>query len=461
MRSLFAALLCAAWLVWPARGQADDDKKVLTRIGFGSCVHQDRPQPIWGPIVATRPELFLMLGDNVYADTEDMKLLRRTYAQLAAQPGYKKLQSTCPILATWDDHDFGANDAGADYPKKKESQQVFLDFFGVPKASPRRKLEGVYSAAVFGPVGKRVQVILLDTRYHRSPLKKAPRRARGKGPYGANNDADATILGAAQWKWLEAQLKVPAEVRLLCSSIQVVADEHGFEKWDNFPRERQRLYRLIRDTKAAGLIILSGDRHLAELSVMDVGIGYPLYDLTSSGLNMANRRWRSLEPSRHRVALLDRGNNFGLVRIDWERPSPLIRLEIHDEEGEVAIRHKVPLSQLQPGARGKKEVPAGLAAEAMKHLDRAWTTEFVVRATGSTRNKKRVFLNSARDFRSVENLTVVLDLAALKKGLEAAKVGNPAKHYAGKKIKVSGTVSLFGGRPQIVVKTLEQIGIVE
>ena len=37
----------------------------------------------------------------------------------------------------------------------------------------------------------------------------------------------------------------------------------------NFPHERAKLYKLIRDTKAAGVVFLSGDRHLAELSMME------------------------------------------------------------------------------------------------------------------------------------------------------------------------------------------------
>jgi alkaline phosphatase D len=223
--------LLAAWLALPLAGAAADDKKPLSRIAFGSCIHQDRDQAIWGPLVGARPELFLFLGDNIYADTQDMARLRKMYARLGAQPGYKKLLAACPVLATWDDHDYGTDDSGGDYPKKKESQQAFLDFFGVPKDSPRRKREGVYHAAVFGPPGQRVQVILLDTRYHRSPLKKDTKRPRNLGQYVANDDPGATLLGAEQWKWLGEQLKAPAELRLLCSSTQLVAEDHGFEKW--------------------------------------------------------------------------------------------------------------------------------------------------------------------------------------------------------------------------------------
>src|SRR5262245_35208462 len=91
----------------------------LSRIAFGSCAKQDKPQPIWDSIVAARPELFLFLGGNIYADTEDMQDMWRKYQLLAAQPGFKKLRETCPVLATWDDHDLGANDAGGEYPKKR------------------------------------------------------------------------------------------------------------------------------------------------------------------------------------------------------------------------------------------------------------------------------------------------------------------------------------------------------
>lgn len=447
-----------------ASAAAVADEKPLSRIAFGSCVHQDKDQPVWDAILKTKPDLWLMLGDNIYADTQDVAVMRAKYAKLQAQPGYQKLRAACPMLATWDDHDYGGDDAGADFPKKKESQDAFLDFLGVSKDSPRRKQEGIYEAYVYGPPGKRVQVILLDTRYHRSPLKKDLKRPRNLGQYVPVDDPKATMLGEAQWKWLAEQLKQPAEVRLLCSSIQVVPEDHGFEKWTNLPRERARLYRLLRDTKASGVVVLSGDRHLAELSVMDADIGYPLYDLTSSGLNQANKRLRPLEVNRRRVATMDAGDNYGLVRVDWDKEDPLLSLEIHDDIGDVIIRHKVPLSRLQPRETKKKGGAAAgtdLAAEARKHLDKEWTVEMTVRAAGVNRTKTLVFLNSEKDFRSERNLTVVLDLEALAKELKDAKVGDPQKHYLGKKVKVTGTVTEFNDSPQIRVTKLAQVRVVE
>ena len=153
VRSLQALLLALVLtLTTLLGGSAAENEKPLQRIAFGSCAHQDKPQLFWDPILAAKPELFLFIGDNIYGDTQDMDVLKAKYAKLGATAGYQKLLKTCPVLGTWDDHDFGGNDAGADYPKKVESQQVFLDFFGVAKDSPRRKQEGVYHAAIFGSV---------------------------------------------------------------------------------------------------------------------------------------------------------------------------------------------------------------------------------------------------------------------------------------------------------------------
>ena len=341
--------LAVALSALPAKAQ--DPQTPLTRIAFGSCAQQGRPQPIWDAVLAQKPELFIFLGDNIYADTTDPAVMRRKYAQLAAQPGFAKLRQRCRILATWDDHDYGQNDAGAEYPMKKLSRQLFLDFWQIPADAPRRQHEGVYDATVIGPAGRRVQVILLDTRWFRSPLKKGPREnpADGHpGPYLPNDDPQATMLGEAQWKWLEAQLRKPAELRLLCSSIQVIPNEHRYEKWGNLPRERRRLFELIRRTGARAVLILSGDRHMAELSRLPAEVvGYPLYELTSSALNQRTR-WTN-EINRYRIGCVYREPNFGLLRIDWD--SGVVTLEIRGEDGTLRIRHRVRL--IDRGGRTK------------------------------------------------------------------------------------------------------------
>lgn len=356
-------ILCLALALTGLYGvpAASGDDKPLARIGFGACAKQDKPQPIWDAVVDIKPQLFVFLGDNIYGDTTNMEVLKEKYGLLGNQPGYKKLKATCPIVATWDDHDYGADDAGVEYPMKRESQRIFLDFFDVPQDDPRRSREGIFSSAVYGPVGKRVQLILLDTRYFRSPLKlgfKSGEPGEGvRGKYVPNTDPASTMLGEVQWRWLEEQLKVPAELRIIGSSIQFIANEHGSEIWDNFPHERSRFLKLLRDTKASGVIILSGDRHLAEISRISAsdstGIGYPLYDITSSSLNAPSGNFTKAgvrfanQINSYRVGLQYFDTNFGAILIDWDQPDPVIRLQIRDEKGEVVLQQRVSLSMLQ------------------------------------------------------------------------------------------------------------------
>lgn len=344
--------------VAPAVADGTSDR-TLTRIAFGSCAKSDKPQPIWDAVLAAQPDLFIFLGDNVYLDTRDPEVMRRKYAELAAQPGFQKLKASVPILAIWDDHDYGENDAGADYPMKEESRRQFLDFFGVPDDSPRRTRDGIYTSHVFGPAGRRVQILLPDLRWNRTPLVPLElgdqdydtwvdrRAADGRstpGPYMRNPDLMATQLGETQWRWLEDQLSAPAEIRVLGSSLQVLADFAGWEGWVNFAHDHQRLIAAIRDRKANGLICLSGDTHYGEVSRLDVNTPYPLWDITSSGLTEV---WPVTPPNALRVGPVYRERNFGLLTIGWEGDSPIVLAQVRDVEGRVQLEQPIRIGDLE------------------------------------------------------------------------------------------------------------------
>ena len=355
VRLIIAGLLAAATAGGRATAVELDPSRPVARIAAGSCVRQDRPQPLWETVAAFQPDVLLMLGDNIYGDTEDIAVLREKYAALAAQPAFAALRARVPIVAVWDDHDYGVDDAGREYPRRRESQQAFLDFFGVPADSPLRTQAGIYRALTVGPPGRRVQFICLDTRYHRAPLAEIPRaeRVRGRGPYRPSVDAEATVLGAEQWAWLDRVLREPAEVRLVLSSIQVAAEDHQWERWGNFPAERARLLRTIRTAGAAGVIVVSGDRHAGEISRIPAGddaLAYPLYDLTASSINQPKRPDGPDEPNRLRLGPWCRGVNFGTIEIDWAADAPAITLALRDERAAVFHAERVPLSSLTPPA---------------------------------------------------------------------------------------------------------------
>jgi sialidase-1 len=336
----------------PANKEPRSDKAnsnaALSRIMFGSCIKQQNPVPIFKTIVEQKPDLFLFVGDNIYADTNDLRVMRDKYGQLNSLAGFRRLRESTSVLATWDDHDYGRNDAGVEYALKAQSQREFLRFWQEPKDSPLWRRPGIYKSQMFGPEGKRVQVILLDTRYFRSELKRGQKRVGGA--WVPDSDPKKTMLGAAQWEWLEAELRKPAELRIVVSSIQAVAQDAGQETWSNLPAERSRLFRLIDDTGADGVIFISGDRHWSELSSTGSATSYPLYDLTSSSLNQTHGRGT---PTRNRFRVSDttyHKANFGAVLIDWKL-QPSVTLQIIDESGEVRIERSVPLGNLAASRR--------------------------------------------------------------------------------------------------------------
>jgi alkaline phosphatase D len=317
------------------------------RIAFGSCAHQDKPQPILETVVAQQPDLFIYLGDNIYGDTRDMQVLRAKYEKLGSKPEFRKLRQQVAVLSVWDDHDYGWNDAGKEYEFKNESKAIFMDFWQVPADSPRRRHPGIYGAHRLTSGERVLQIILLDTRTFRDPLKRNPRPLPDGSPFKNDYQPDAdearSLLGDAQWQWLEACLLEPADLRIVCSSIQFGHEYNGWESWTNLPQEQQRMVRLIRDTAAGGVIFISGDVHWGEISRRDFDGLYPLYDVTASGLT---EEWYNVEPNRYRVGEAVRDNHFGMIEIDWNAADPLIELKIVDRSGRPRVRQQLRLSEL-------------------------------------------------------------------------------------------------------------------
>ena len=330
--------------VWPettAIAPLPVEGTVLTRIAFGSCVDEELPQPIWKAIAAADPDLFLLMGDNIYADwlkgefveNATPEMIADAYALMARHPDYSPFRQAVPILAAWDDHDFGKNDGGAEFEFKVQSKEMMLDFFGVAAGAKVRGRDGLYHARSFGPEGRRVQIIMLDTRWFRSPLTPTDERgAAGKERYLPSQAAGQIILGEAQWAWLEERLREPADLRLLVSSIQVIAEGHGWELWRNLPAERERFFELLRATEVENLILLSGDRHVGGIYRLEGATGYPLYEITSSSLNKSFAEGLTVpEMGPHQLGHLFGPENFGLITIDWEKE--VLAMDLRDIDG--------------------------------------------------------------------------------------------------------------------------------
>lgn len=338
MKKISLAWLVSLTIITGCRTTKNDSStaqhtEAVSTIAFGSCSNQYMPQPLWDDIVAQKPNVWIWLGDNIYGDSENMDTLSAKYALQKRNPVYQQLRQAASIIGVWDDHDYGVNDGGKEYPRRKESQQLMLDFLDVPQNSPLRIQEGAYSAHSYGPKGQRVKVILLDGRYFRDPLKKN----------GKLNVPDPTgdILGDTQWQWLEKQLTgSDADIHIIGSGIQFLADEHPYEKWANFPVARQRLLDLLGKTKPKGAILISGDRHIAEMAKVRVsGLGYDLYDITSSGLTHASKPHE--EPNKYRVGEMVAKLNYGLITINWNQKPLSATIRINGDNQATHLTHTI------------------------------------------------------------------------------------------------------------------------
>ena len=322
--SLFVVILCCISCEKPVENNSKEKKEIVVtgnydfRLVFASCNDQNREQPLWKPIIANKPDLFVWGGDNIYGDTEDMTKMKTEYDKVWAHPDYQTLSQQTVITGTWDDHDFGKSDGGAEWEYKEAAKELLLDFLKVPENDVRRTREGVYTSEMYSTPKGSIKLILLDTRTFRDSLKKSN---QPNMRYEAWDPTDGgTVLGEEQWIWLEEELKDDtANFTLIVTSIQFLNDQHGWEKWGNHPNEVVKMKEALARAKAKNIVMLSGDRHMAEISVTEItGLSYPLIDFTSSGLTHTYIDGAT-ERNPMRISNVIKRLNFGVLLFNFEK----------------------------------------------------------------------------------------------------------------------------------------------
>ncbi|MBK5210185.1 MAG: alkaline phosphatase family protein [Flavobacteriaceae bacterium] len=296
-------------------------------IAFGSCNNQTLPNLLWTEIEKNKPNVWIWGGDVIYTDTDDMVYMAENYLKQKNNEVYADFIKKVDVLATWDDHDYGLNDGGTEYPKKAEAQQLFLDFFDVPKNDNRRKQEGVYYSKDYTINKKIIKIILLDTRYFRTALTADDETEKR---YKPNVYGEGTMLGEKQWKWIKNELQnSKASYNIIVSSIQFLSNEHGFESWGNMPHEVDKLITLLKSTNAKNTVILSGGRHISEISKSEIAeLAYPLVDFTSSGLTHSYTDYKG-EPNKYRLSNVVSKKSFGVLKFNFK--TNVITMEIRGE----------------------------------------------------------------------------------------------------------------------------------
>lgn len=274
-------------------------------VGLGSCANfgRDPIQPIWNAVNAAKPDLFFWIGDNIYADTLSEHVFVEEYRRQRRVANLEPVIRNIPNLAIWDDHDYGLNDNDRTNPMKDVGLKAFKQYWANPSYG-LPETPGVFFTYSYGGT----DFFFLDDRYYRSP---------NSDPMGP----EKTMLGAGQLAWLKAQLKAskaPFKVLLSGSGWSLAKGPVG-DSWSAFQGERNELFDFIRAEKIEGVVLTSGDTHVAELNCIpwsEKG-GYDLYDMTTSPLaQRMETSWMDRRPE-IRIRQVFAGDcNFGHMTFD-------------------------------------------------------------------------------------------------------------------------------------------------
>lgn len=304
----------------PFRTRSAPDRPRPIRIAFGSCarVQLYPDQPVFEAVAAMEPDLFLWLGDNIYADSDSETAFSAMYSRQRNVASLAPLLRAVPQLAIWDDHDFGYNDSDRRNPAKAMAHRLFTRWWANPAAG-LPDAPGVFFRHSLGPI----DIFMLDGRYYRDPPKD---------PDGAAK----TMLGHAQKEWLKHELKASKAVfKILASGTGWTRAEQDGDSWAAYLHERDEIFDFIRDEQISGCFGISGDVHQGEVNCVprsEQG-GYDFYDLVSSGLaQYLSPKFVDQHPEVRLRGPWVRSANFGLLEFHFD-PEPRVELSIRDVVG--------------------------------------------------------------------------------------------------------------------------------
>ena len=240
-------------------------------LALGSCADEDAgTRAVWARMAAEKPDAVVLAGDTPYIDSTDLAKQRTRHRAFAAVAEYQELLASRPFWSTWDDHDFGRNDADGTLKGKENSRRAFTEYRAQPSYGDGTG--GIYTAFRWGPV----EVFLIDARWW-----------SWTGPSFAD-PAKKTLLGRAQWDWLRTALAASTAPFKVLAVGCVWEDKKNKEKdhWETYLHERDALFAFVKEKRIGGVVLFGGDIHVTRLlKYPPEFVGYPLYDFISSPMH--------------------------------------------------------------------------------------------------------------------------------------------------------------------------------
>ena len=297
----------------------------------GSCFYineeeYDRPGRPYGggyeivsSIHSVSPDFMIWLGDNFYLRETDWYSktgYHKRATHSSSLPQLQPLLASTHHYATWDDHDYGPNDSDRTWKLKNTAVETFQTFWANPP----------FDIDLGGGITNYFQwadcdFYLLDNRYHKSP-----------------NSQPGVVLGERQLEWLKSMLlESEASFKFISVGGMVLSTAARFENLAlAAPKEREDLIKFIQEKEIKGVIFLTGDRHFAELSLIEEEGKVSIYDFTTSPLTAGPASaFAREEQNENRVSgttFFDR--NFAEISVKGDLKNRIAILKLKNSNGE-------------------------------------------------------------------------------------------------------------------------------
>ncbi len=286
---------------------------------------------ILNEITKKQPDFMVWLGDNIYLRTPDFltdRGIRHRYKHVRKTPELQPLLGGMHHYATWDDHDYGPNDADISYVNKYVSAKAFDDYWGNLNTNVTKE-GGITNQFVWNDV----EFFMLDNRFHRDPNEQKTTKQ---------------YFGKAQIDWLIKALRFSkAPFKIVCSGGQIINDAALYENYANYAEERQTLLKRLDEEQIEGVIFLSGDRHHTEISKMQRKNAYPLIDITCSPLTAGIHKARDEGNTYQLKKKTYYKHNFGIIDVTGPRKDRRLKLTIFDKKGKKVWDYNIKASELK------------------------------------------------------------------------------------------------------------------
>jgi alkaline phosphatase D len=321
--------------------------------GGGFCRKIEGGYPIFRAMARLKPDVFLFVGDTIYADVKCNRpgvvpgadFVALTLGEFRKRHHYNREDAAVQeffrltsVYAIWDDHEVRNDFSGPTDPLMPTGRRAFLDYW--PIVPPADEPTRLYRKFRWGRLG---EVFILDTRQYRSP--NTERDGPGK-----------TMLGASQRRWLIDNVSTSTAVwKIVVSSVSLsipTGKPERRDSWSNasvygtpqdggtgFAVERDAILRQFRERGVKNLVFLVADVHHAQVIRHHPTPAFAFHEFVAGPLSATLGRPRPLDDGLNPRSLFATGgvNNFGEILIE---PATLT-VRLIDEAGSVLFSHTI------------------------------------------------------------------------------------------------------------------------